>query len=282
MLNKEKHKGILIRVLKDIYTDNTLGPALGFKGGTAAMLFYNLDRFSVDLDFDLLDVAREDEVFEKVGEIVGRYGTIKDQRKKHFTLFYRTSRERPVLCTGLNRLTEKCAAGGRSLPAKKPRCRPRTPCALAQGSTGGLFYEMSYSAVDRNVKVEISRRNFSSKYEAMNYFGILMNVMVKEDMFANKLTALYERVERANRDIFDVWFFLQNNWPIDKALAEKRTGISFKELVAACIEKLEKVPDRSILSGMGELLDDKQKSWTKAKLKAETLFLLRVMLDNET
>ena len=230
MLNKEKHKGILIRVLKDIYTDNTLGPALGFKGGTAAMLFYNLDRFSVDLDFDLLDVAREDEVFEKVGEIVGRYGTIKDQRKKHFT----------------------------------------------------LFYEMSYSAVDRNVKVEISRRNFSSKYEAMNYFGILMNVMVKEDMFANKLTALYERVERANRDIFDVWFFLQNNWPIDKALAEKRTGISFKELVAACIEKLEKVPDRSILSGMGELLDDKQKSWTKAKLKAETLFLLRVMLDNET
>ena len=55
MLNTKEHKNILVRIVKDIYTDNTLGPLLGFKGGTAAMLLYELDRFSVDLDFDLLD-----------------------------------------------------------------------------------------------------------------------------------------------------------------------------------------------------------------------------------
>lgn len=229
MLNIERHKGILVRILKDIYTDNALGPVLGFKGGTAALLFYELSRFSVDLDFDLLDPEQEDYVFERVGKIVAAYGKIKEQRKKHFT----------------------------------------------------LFYELSYSEADHNIKVEINRRNFGSKYEVMNYFGISMKVMVKEDMFANKLAALYERVERANRDIFDVWFFLQNNWPINKALVEKRMGMIFGEVVAKCIEKLEKVSARSILSGMGELLEANQKNWAKAKLKTETLFLLKVMLDGE-
>jgi hypothetical protein len=33
------HKNILIKILKDIYTDSNIGPILGFKGGTAAYLF---------------------------------------------------------------------------------------------------------------------------------------------------------------------------------------------------------------------------------------------------
>lgn len=229
MLNPEKHRGVMVRILKDIYTDNTLGPLLGFKGGTAALLFYGLNRFSVDLDFDLLDLEKEDYVFARIGEIVAAYGKLKDHKKKHFT----------------------------------------------------LFCELSYSAGDHNIKVEISRRNSGSKYEVTNYFGISMKVMAKEDMFANKLAALYERMERTNRDIFDVWFFLQNSWPVNKALVEKRLQLTFKEFVAQCIEKLEKVPGRAILSGMGELLSPQQKDWAKAKLKIETLFLLRVMLDGE-
>jgi len=229
MLDIEKHKNILIRILKDIYIDNTLGPLLGFKGGTAALLFYGLNRFSTDLDFDLADSAQENYVFEKIGKIISSYGKIKQQKKKHFT----------------------------------------------------LFYELSYSDADRNIKVEINRRNFGSKYEILNYFGISMKVMAKEDMFANKLAALYERAERANRDIFDVWFFLQNSWPINKKIAEKRIGLPFKKIVEECVKKIEKVPSQKILAGMGEILSAKQKIWVKANLKTEVLFLLRVMLDNE-
>lgn len=229
MLNTAKHKEILTKILKDIYTDTALGPVLGFKGGTAALLFYGLNRFSVDLDFDLLDPEKEDYVFEKIGKIIAAYGQIKTQRKKYYT----------------------------------------------------LFFELSYSNEDRNIKVEIRRRSFGSRYGLMNYFGISMKVMVKEDMFANKIAALYNRGERTNRDIFDVWFFLQNSWPVNKELVEKRTGLTFEKFILKCIKKLEKVPNRSILSGMGELLNNKQKDWVKAKLKTETLFMLNVMLSNE-
>jgi len=229
MLNIENHKTILVKILKDIYTDNTLGPLLGFKGGTAALLFYGLNRFSVDLDFDLLDSEKEDYVYERIGRIISAYGKIKDQNKKHYT----------------------------------------------------LFYALSYFETDHNIKVEINRRRFGSKYEIINYFGISMQVMVKEDMFANKLAALYERAERANRDIFDVWFFLQNNWPINKELVEKRLGFSFKECLEKCIAKLDKVASRTILAGMGEVLDEKQKIWVKTKLKDEIIFLLKILLDNQ-
>ena len=33
MLNVSTHKNFLLQILKEIYTDPTLGPSLGFKGG---------------------------------------------------------------------------------------------------------------------------------------------------------------------------------------------------------------------------------------------------------
>ena len=35
------------------------------------------------------------------------------------------------------------------------------------------------------------------------------------------------------------------------------------------------------LSGMGEMLDEKQKDWARAKLRTDTIFLLNVRLENE-
>ena len=77
------------QILKDVYTDVTISPLLGFKGGTCAYLFYNLPRFSVDLDFDLLAVNEENQkmVFEKIISILSKYGKIKDQYVKRFTVF---------------------------------------------------------------------------------------------------------------------------------------------------------------------------------------------------
>ena len=68
-MDDARHRAKLIVILKDIYDDSELRTALGFKGGTAAMLFYDLPRFSVDLDFDLLKASKEDFVFEKAGSI---------------------------------------------------------------------------------------------------------------------------------------------------------------------------------------------------------------------
>ena len=183
-LNIATHKNILIKILKDIYTDSSLGPLLGFKGGTAAYLFYNLDRFSVDIDFDLLDETKEQEVFDKVKNIVKEYGMIKEKINKRRT----------------------------------------------------LFILLSYSEEAQNIKVEINKRSFGSQYEVKNYLGISMLLMRREDMFAHKLVAMTERNKTANRDIFDVHFFLKNNWEINKEIVEKRTEMKFADYLKKCIE----------------------------------------------
>lgn len=144
-----------------------------------------------------------------------------------------------------------------------------------------LFLVLSYEDGAPNIKIEINRREFGSRYEVKSYLGISMKVMVPEDMFAHKLVAMYERMGKANRDIFDVWFFLQRDWPINKEIVEKRTAMPFKNFLQKCINILEKLPDRGLLAGMGELLDAKQKDWVRTKLRTETIFQLKLKLESE-
>lgn len=228
-LDLTTHKNILLKILKDIYTDNTIGPILGFKGGTAAYLLYNLNRFSVDLDFDLLDKEKEDYVFERIKKIISPHGKVKKAEKKRFN----------------------------------------------------LLFVLSYEEKARNVKVEINRRAFGSRYEVKSYLGISMKVMVQEDMAAHKLMAMSERLDKTNRDMFDVWFLLKNDWPINKEMVEKRAGISFKKFLEKCISSLEKIENRKILDGIGEFLDEKTKAWTKEHLIKDLLFFLKLKLDDE-
>ena len=84
MIHLNRHKFFLVQILKDIYGDIELANDLGFKGGTALMFFYNLPRFSIDLDFNLLNDKKEDKVFNSVRQIVLKYGKIHDEAKKHF------------------------------------------------------------------------------------------------------------------------------------------------------------------------------------------------------
>ena len=84
MANINKHKFFLMQILKDIYSDIELANSLGFKGGTALMFFYDLPRFSVDLDFNLLDLTKEKTVYEKVRRILLKYGKIFDEALKFY------------------------------------------------------------------------------------------------------------------------------------------------------------------------------------------------------
>jgi predicted nucleotidyltransferase component of viral defense system len=220
--NIATHRTILFQILKDIYSDTTVAPFLGLKGGTAAVMFYGLDRFSVDLDLDLIDETKQDIVFEKLIKIVAKHGDIKESHIKRFSLF----------------------------------------CLL------------SYEDKARNVKVEVNRRQFGSRYEIKTYLGVSMPVMVQTDMFAHKLMAMHERIGKTSRDIYDVWFFLKNRFPINKEIVEKRAGVPFDQLVDMCIDQLERLSNRRILEGVGEFLTPSQKDWAKSKLKQETIALL--------
>lgn len=87
MLNVKEHRKYLFNILTDIY-DSPAGKYLGFKGGTMLYYFYGLGRFSVDLDFDLLDESQAVLVSQKVREILEKYGTITDDRDKFYNIFF--------------------------------------------------------------------------------------------------------------------------------------------------------------------------------------------------
>lgn len=228
-LDYPKHKNILLQILKDIFSDTSLSPYLGFKGGTAALMFYGLNRNSVDIDLDLLGESKKQEVFDKIKKIAASYGKIVDSRVKRFS----------------------------------------------------LITIISYNLKSQNIKIEVNCRNFGSKYELKTLLGISMPVMAREDMFANKLMAMYERIGKTSRDVYDVYFFAKNNWPINRKLVENRAKMPFGKVLAMCVNFLEKMNNRHILDGLGEMLTVPQKDWARAKLRTETIFLLKAWLESE-
>lgn len=224
MLDLNKHKYFIVQILKDIYSDIEVANSLGFKGGTALMLFYDLPRFSVDLDFNLLNLTKSDIIYEKLKVILQKYGRIKDEAIKHF----------------------------------------------------GLLLVLDYGENERNLKIEISNRQFQDRYEIKDFLGIKIKVMYKSDMFAHKLCALLDRNMLTNRDIFDIWFFLQNRVAINKEIVETRTNTELKTYISKCITTIETINEKSLLNGLGELMDNEMKIFVKNKLKTETITLLKI------
>lgn len=88
MVDINRHRLYLFEILKEIYEDKELAGTLGFKGGTALMFFYNLPRFSTDLDFNLLIPNKADLVYNKIREIVLKHGEIDDEAKKFYSLLF--------------------------------------------------------------------------------------------------------------------------------------------------------------------------------------------------
>jgi predicted nucleotidyltransferase component of viral defense system len=227
MLDILKHRLILTKIIKDIYSDFALSSIMGLKGGTALHFFYDLPRFSVDLDFNLIDLSKKKIVYRKMKNILKKYGTLKDEFLKRNT----------------------------------------------------IFFLMSYETPDRNVKVEISLLQFPNEYEMKQYLGLSVLVMKKEYMFAHKLVALTERKGVANRDIFDIWFYLKNGWDLKDKIIELRTRTTVKEHIKKCITFIESVNQKNLLQGLGEVLDKKLKTWVKNNLISETVFYLRYYLE---
>lgn len=224
MLDINKHKFFLVTLLKDIYADTELATALGFKGGTAHMLFYGLPRFSVDLDFNLLAPEKTQILFKKIRDIIRKYGIIRDEAQKHF----------------------------------------------------GLICVLDYGEHERNLKVEISNREFPDRYEIKHFLGIAMKVMVKPDLFAHKLCALLDRNTLTNRDVFDIYYFMNQRTPINQTIVEERMHKPLGAYLDDCLSRIEKIPPKSLLHGMGELVDSKMKTFVREKLKPETLQLLKI------
>jgi len=187
------------------------------------MFFYDLPRFSVDLDFNLLDITKEDLVYEKIRTIILSHGTIHDEARKFF----------------------------------------------------GPILVLDYGINERKLKVEISKRNFSDRYESKSLMGQSIKVMVQEDLLAHKLCALLDRPTITNRDVFDIWFLLSRKTPINPIIIETRMEKSLPDYLDQCISTIEKLKENKLLVGVGDLLDEKTKYFVRNNLKDEVLEYLR-------
>ena len=199
----------MFQILKEIF-ESDIGKHLAFKWGTACYFLYSLDRFSTDLDFDLIDDGSVDQVLE---QILSRHGTLKKWNKM----------------------------------------------------------VLSYGEHDINIKIDVSRKIWkSNRYEIVNFYGTDIRVQDRATIFANKLVAITER--STNRDIYDVWFFFKNMFPISEAVVGERTGKTTWELLKVIEQKLKNLPKSySILDGLGEVLTEKQKYFAREKLITELI-----------
>ena len=230
-LDIAKHKTILTNILIDIYKEDLLGSSLGFKGGTAAMLFYNLPRFSTDLDFDLLNNdGNTEDVIKTMTQLLSKKYDVKEQIEKYNT----------------------------------------------------LFWLVSYGDGLTNIKIEVSTREKPfDTYDIKTLYGIKLKVSKIGDMIANKMVAATERAVTANRDLFDIHFFLSSIYVnnINHDIIKYRTGKEPVEFYTFLYDIVSNIENKNILDGLGEVLNDGQKDWVKSKLKIELLGLIQRQID---
>jgi predicted nucleotidyltransferase component of viral defense system len=210
-----------VQLLKAIYSDAELSKNLGFKGGTALMFFYDLPRFSVDLDFNLLDTNKSETVYKKLRQLCLKHGDIHDEAQKYY----------------------------------------------------GDILVLDYGQHERKLKIEVSHRQYEDEYEIKNLLGIHIKVMSKSDMFSHKLCALTDRASVTNRDIFDAWFLLSQQTPINEKIIQRRMNQNLREYLDTCIQTIEKMPNKHLLDGLGELINPELKAFVRNKLRHEIISL---------
>jgi len=82
-----------------------------------------------------------------------------------------------------------------------------------------------------------------------------------------------------NRDIFDIWFFMKNQFPVNAKIVETRMNMTYSEYLQAYIDSLEMMNNKGLLQGLGELMDSEMKKFVRTKLLPETIGLLKFYKD---
>ena len=78
MLNTKKHEDEMLKILKAIFT-SSIAKRLWFKWWTLTYLCYWLDRFSTDIDLDILDMQNEQEIIDIMRKLLLSYWEIKNE-----------------------------------------------------------------------------------------------------------------------------------------------------------------------------------------------------------
>lgn len=138
-----RHKIQQLRLLTALIDDPYLAQLIVFKGGTCATLLGYLDRFSVDLDFDIVENADKKKINKLIMDCASSLG-LTIQKKSARTLFYVFKYK------------------------SKPGERNSLKLSLISGKTDYNLYEKKYIAdIDRFVNCETVETMFAHKLVAL-------------------------------------------------------------------------------------------------------------------
>lgn len=138
---------------------------------------------------------------------------------------------------------------------------------------------LSYKEWYDHIKIDLSRKVWQhATYRIIDFYGTSIQVQDTATMVANKLVVCTERI--AQRDIFDVWYFLYNNFPINTSLITERTGKSMHSFWSLLLITLQDIPaSYKFLDGLWELVDEQQKQFIKSNLRTDLINLVQFRKD---
>lgn len=211
-----KRRGILreylqVIILSSIYKHN-LGKLIFFTGGTALRFFYNMPRFSEDLDFDTksLNSAGFKQILEAIEKALHKEGfSLKISAKERKNLFI---------------------------------------AELYFADLMKLYGITDQRGLDLMIKVEVYKPAWQLHTEpgvlslyGYNFSSILLS---KANLLSEKIIALFNR--KRGRDIYDTLFMLKKRFPFDKnVLAANKIEDSPKKSI---LKYLQKFPEKEIES----------------------------------
>ena len=186
---------------------------LVFKGGTCLYKIYKINRFSEDIDFS---AVKEIDLGNLINKIIidlrlfGIEATTKEKKERYNTTLI-------------------------DLHAKGP---------LYNGNSNSLCN----IRIDINTKSEVNFKpvlhRYNSLYSEISEYSLL--VMSKEEILAEKIRAIINR-DKA-RDVYDLWFLLENGVKIDKSLIEKK--LKYYEKMFDYSEFIKRIKDKKKLWGV--------------------------------
>lgn len=178
-------------ILHSIYQKTT--DELIFKGGTALLKLYNLDRFSEDLDFTLNREIDLNKIIKDLKRHLNNFGAeIEEEQTKETEKTYKTR-----------------------LGIKGP---------LYSGTRPSL----SFIRIEINKKAEAQKpvnKRYSPIFPDIPAFNII--TLSQEEILAEKIRALMTRTKA--RDLYDIYHLLNKDVRIDKDLTNKKLSYYNKE-----------------------------------------------------
>lgn len=138
---------------------------------------------------------------------------------------------------------------------------------------------LSYEKYHRLIKIEISTRDPGAKaYEIKNIFGTDIKVLQLDFICSGKLLALTERTKA--RDLFDAYFILINELPVNEKILKIYSGKTIKQFFKFLEGKVKKSFSRkNVLHELGEMIEDNKKNWIRDKLQISVLDLIKQKLE---